>query len=73
MKNIIINLVFIFTIFIFGCSDDDATSANNSNQQNSEQQEQISQAETMEEIWSSSLEPAEKARRVQELLAQANN
>ena len=73
MKNIIISLVFIFTIFIFGCSNDDATSTNNSDQQNAEQQEQISQAETMEEVWSSSLEPAEKARRVQELLARSEN
>ena len=73
MKNIIINLVFIFSIFIFGCSNDDATNANNSDQQNTQQPEQVSQAETMEEIWSSSLEPAEKARRVQELLAQSSN
>ena len=73
MKNIIISLVFIFTIFIYGCSNDDATSANNSDQNNAEEMEQVSQAETMEEIWSSSLEPAEKARRVQELLARSEN
>jgi hypothetical protein len=71
MKNTIISLMFIFTLSIYGCSSDDTTGANNTNQQ--EAQEQVSQAETMEEIWASSLDPAEKARRVQELLARSGN
>jgi len=55
----------------YGCSSDDATNENNSAQQSVVVTPEVSQAETMEEIWASALEPAEKAKRVQELLAKA--
>ena len=69
MKNIIGSLLFFLVLSTFGCSNEDQRGANNSSQYGTG----ISQAETMEEIWASSLEPAEKARRVQELLAQSGN
>ena len=73
MKNTIVSLLFVFAISIYGCSSDDATGENNANQQAADEAVGLSQAETMEDIWASTLEPAEKARRVQELLARSSN
>ncbi len=71
MKTTIVSLVLISCMSLYGCSSDDTTGAAGSGQGANGERNQVSQAETMEEIWSSDLEPAEKARRVQELLAQS--
>ena len=71
MKNTFISLLFAFALFINGCSSDDEAGASNTNQQAATKVAEVSQAETMESIWASSLEPAEKAKRVQELLAKS--
>jgi len=73
MKKTIVSLLFMFTLSIYGCSSDDATEANTTDQQAAEAEVEVSQAETMEDIWASSLDPAEKAKRVQELLARTSN
>jgi PBP1b-binding outer membrane lipoprotein LpoB len=73
MKNTFVSLLFLSALFMYGCSGDDTTGANNAGQPATEAQVAVSQAETMEEIWASSLEPAEKAKRVQELLARSGN
>jgi hypothetical protein len=73
MKTTIVSLVLFSCMAFYGCSSDDTTGAAGSRQGAQGDQAQISQAETMEEIWSSDLDPAEKARRVQELLARSEN
>jgi uncharacterized protein YceK len=73
MKNIFVSLLFISALSIYGCSSDDSMEANNTGQSAMEDNAEVSQAETMEEIWASELDPIEKAKRVQELLARSNN
>ncbi len=73
MKTILIGFFLLLTLSLYGCSGDDDVAGTDSNQPVTVEADVASQAETMEEIWASSLEPAEKARRVQELLAQQGN
>jgi hypothetical protein len=73
MKLIFVRLLLVITFFIYGCSGGDDAQSTQAGQQVAEQMQEVSQAETMEEIWASSLDPAEKAKRVQELLARQNN
>ena len=73
MKSIFVSLFLFTTFLIYGCSGGDDTQTTQAGQQEAEQVEEVSKAETMEEIWASSLDPAEKAKRVQELLARQNN
>jgi PBP1b-binding outer membrane lipoprotein LpoB len=73
MKNIFVSLLLISALSIYGCSSDEATSANDSAEASVQVTAEVSQAETMEDIWASALDPAEKAKRVQELLAKSGN
>ena len=73
MKTTIGSLLLFSCMAFYGCSSDDTSGTTGSGQGAGGEQEQVSQAETMEEIWASDLDPAEKARRVQELLARSEN
>lgn len=73
MKTQLVSMFFLITFSLYGCSGGDDADTANAEQSATEQVQEVSQAETMEEIWASSLDPAEKARRVQELLAQQGN
>ena len=73
MKITLIGIFLFLTFSLYGCSGDDGVATTDTDQAITEEADVVSQAETMEEIWASSLEPAEKARRVQELLARQGN
>ena len=73
MKTTIASLLLCSFMAFYGCSSDDSAGTAGTGQGAEGEQGQVSQAETMEEIWASDLDPAEKARRVQELLARSDN
>ena len=73
MKTTVGSLLLSSFMAFYGCSSDDSAGTSGSGQGAGDEQEQVSQAETMEEIWASDLDAAEKARRVQELLARSEN
>ena len=73
MKSLFNSLFFLAIATLYGCSGGDDTDTVVADQQEVVEVEEVSQAQTMEEIWASSLDPAEKARRVQELLASQQN
>ncbi len=74
MKPLVKSLSCLSIVLLLGCSgSDDVDTAAVDEQPAVEAVEEVSQAQTMEEIWASSLDPAEKARRVQELLARQQN
>lgn len=74
MKILNICLFILCAVSIYGCSSgDEEGAATGAAQQAAETPVEVSQAETMEEIWASDLDPSEKARRVQELLVRAEN
>lgn len=70
MRMFIASLALLSLIQLGGCSGDDQGAG--AGQQAAPDEPQVSQAETMEEIWASDLDTAEKARRVKELLARGN-
>ena len=59
----------ILSIALGACSGGEDATSEGAAAQPAPAAPQVSQAETMEEIWASDLDTAEKARRVQELLA----
>ena len=70
MRIFFASLALLSLIQLGGCSGDDPGAG--AGQQGAPAGPQVSQAETMEEIWASDLDTAEKARRVKELLARGN-
>jgi len=72
MKKSIVSLSLLSLVLLYGCSGDDATTSTAQQAQPAAAQPQVSQAETMEQIWASDMDTAEKARRVQQLLQASN-
>ncbi|NNE38266.1 MAG: hypothetical protein HKN08_08175 [Gammaproteobacteria bacterium] len=73
MKSVTRYLFILAAAILYGCSGGDDVETVDAEQPAAMEVEEVSQAETMEEIWASSLDPAEKAKRVQELLARQEN
>jgi len=70
MKKVIVSVVVFSAILLAGCSGDDVatSSAQQQAQPAAVVAPKVSQSETMEQIWASDLDAAEKARRVRELM-----
>ena len=74
MRMLIASLALLSLTQLGGCSGEEpgANTDAGAGQQTAPVEPQVSQAETMEEIWASDLDTTEKARRVKELLARGD-